>query len=93
MGRESMLIIFDANVHVGSEGVSKCEDKQDVGGRMLLSLVKEEGLTNINDLEICNGIVTRVDPRNGTRSTIDLAICNTFMADKIILLLLLLLYG
>ena len=47
-----MIIIFDANVHVGSQGVSKCNDVQDVGGRMLLSLVKDEGLTIINDLNL-----------------------------------------
>ena len=82
-GREGMIIIFDANVHVGSQGVSKCNDVQDVGGRMLLSLVKDEGLTIINDLNICKGCVTRVDPRNGTKTTIDLAICNTFMTEKL----------
>ena len=27
--------------------------------------------------------MTRVDPGNGTKSTIDLAICNTYMVDKI----------
>ena len=83
-GREAMMIIFDANVHVGSQGVTRCNDAQDSGGRMLLSLVKEEGLIIVNDLDICSGCVTRVDPRNGTKSTIDLAICNTFMTDKLI---------
>ena len=81
-GREGMLIIFDANVHVGSKGVSKCKDVLDMGGQMLLSLVEKEGLTIVNDLTLCSGCVTRVDPRNGTESTIDLAICNTFLTDK-----------
>ncbi len=82
-GREGMLMIFDANVHVGSEGVNGCKDTQDWGGKMLLAMVKEEGLTIVNNLNVCKGIVTRVDPRNGTRSTIDLAICNTFMNKNI----------
>ena len=83
LGREGMLLILDANVHVGSEGVSACKDSQDAGGKILLSMVKEEGLTIINNLGLCDGVVTRVDPRNGTKTTIDLAICNTFMIDKI----------
>ena len=37
----------------------------------------------MNCLDICDGIVTRVDPRNGTKSTIDLAICNTFMNEML----------
>ena len=50
---------------------------------MLLSVVKEEGLTIINNLDICDGVVTRVDPRNGTETTLDLAICNTFMVEML----------
>ena len=50
IGREGMLLILDANVHVGSEGVSACKDTQDGGGKMLLSIVKEEGLTIVNNL-------------------------------------------
>ena len=34
-------------------------------------------------MDMCDGVVTRVDPRNGTKSTIDLAVCNTFMMDKV----------
>ena len=83
LGREGMLLILDANVHVGTAGVSACEDSQDAGGKMLLSVIKEEGLTIVNNLNLCDGVVTRVDPRNGTKSTIDLAICNTYMIDKI----------
>ena len=82
-GRESMLMVFDANVHVGAQGIKQCKDMQDMGGKMLLSVVKEEGLTIVNDLTICSGTVTRVDPRNGTLSTIDLAICNTFMMERL----------
>ena len=83
MGREGMLMIFDSNVHVGTEGVGACKDIQDAGGKMLMSIVKEEGLTVVNNLALCEGVVTRVDPRNGTKSTIDLAICNTYMIDKL----------
>ena len=83
LGREGMLLMLDANVHVGTEGVSACEDSQDTGGKMLLSVIKEEGLTIVNNLNLCDGVVTRVDPRYGTNSTIDLAICNTYMMDKI----------
>ena len=68
LGREGMLMIFDANVHVGPEGVSACKDVQDTGGKMLLSVVKEEGLTIVNNLDLCDGVVTRVDPRYGTKS-------------------------
>ena len=83
-GREPMLMVFDANVHVGGSGIKNCSDNQDWGGKCLLSLIQEEGLTLINDLDICNGLVTRVDPRNGHESTIDLAICNTFMVNKLV---------
>ena len=83
-GREGMLIIFDANVHVGSQGIGECNDAQDWGGKMMMSLIVEEGLTIVNNLDLCQGIVTRIDPRNGTKSTIDLAVCNTFMMKKIV---------
>ena len=83
IGREGMLMIFDANVHVGPEGIRACKDVQDPGGKMLLSVVKEEGLTIVNNLDLCDGVVTRVDPRYGTKSTIDLAICNTFMMHRL----------
>ena len=66
-GREGMLMVFDANVHVGAEGISKCSDKQDAGGKRLMEVVRDEGLTIINNLDLCNGVVTRVDPRNGSR--------------------------
>ena len=77
-------MIFDANVHVGSEGISGCKDVQDWGGKKLLSLVVDEGLTIINNSEKCEGLVTRVDPRNGAKTTIDLAICNAFMVNNVL---------
>ena len=83
LGREPMLLVCDANVHVGGEGIRNCKDEQDWGGKILLSLIKDEGLTLINNSNLCDGIVTRVDPRNGHESTIDLAICNTFMINKV----------
>ena len=46
-GREAMLMIFDANVHVGAEGIGGCVDVQDWGGKVLMSLVSDEGLTII----------------------------------------------
>ena len=49
-----------------------------------MSLVANEGLTIVNNLDLCDGVVTRVDPRNGKESTIDLAICNTFMLNHIV---------
>ena len=32
---------------------------------------------------MCKGVVTRIDPRYGTKSTLDLAICNEFMIDDV----------
>ena len=37
----------------------------------------------MNSLNVCDGIVTRIDPRDGKRSTIDYAVCNQFMSAKI----------
>ena len=68
-GRESMLMIMDANVHVGSAGISNCNDRQDWAGKILLEMLKDEGLILLNDQNMCKGVVTRVDPRNGTDST------------------------
>jgi hypothetical protein len=50
---------------------------------LLLTMLKEEGLTLVNNLDICKGVVTRLDPRNGTKSTIDLVVCNAFMVNRI----------
>ncbi len=74
-----MLLILDANVHVGVEGINNCKDVQDWGGKTLLSVLDKEGLTLLNNEDLCDGIVTRIDPRNGTESSIDLAICNSFL--------------
>ena len=81
--REPMLFAFDANVHVGKDGIRNCEDSQDWGGKLLLSMIQDEGLTLVNNEEICKGVVTRVDPRNGNGSTIDLVIYNTYMHGKV----------
>ena len=77
--REPMLFAFDANVHVGKDGIRNCKDSQDWGGKLLLSMIHDEGLTLVNNEETCKGVVTRVDPRNGNGSTIDLVIYNTYM--------------
>ena len=82
LSQEGMLLICDANVHVGS-GIAGCKDNQDWAGKMLLELIEDEGLCLVNREDICKGIVTRVDPRNGTKSTLDLAICNEFMLSHI----------
>ena len=79
ISKEGMLLVFDANVHVGGAGIPGCNDKKDWGGEEMLKLIDNEGLYLLNREEICEGIVTRVDPRNGTKTTIDLAICNEFM--------------
>ena len=43
MGREPMILLCDANVHVGGDEINGCNDKQDWGGKELMSMVKEEG--------------------------------------------------
>ena len=80
---EGMLMIFDANVHVGGEVIKGVAEKQDFGGKELLKLVNDENLVLLNSLDLCSGVITRVDPRNGNGSTIDLAICNQFMVGKV----------
>ena len=82
-GREPMLLICDANVHVGGGVIKGCNDIQDWGGKELWSVIQEEGLRLVNAMDICSGVVTRVDPRNGSESTLDLAICNGFLVDKL----------
>ena len=59
----------DAYVHVGG-AIPGCGDKQDWDGVELLKLVDNEGLYLLNREELCTGLVTRIDPRNGTRSTL-----------------------
>ena len=80
--KEGMLMVFDWNVHVGSSGIKGCKDKEDWGGKLVLKMISEENLVLLNSTEICSGIVTRIDPRNGGQSTLDLAICNQFMKEK-----------
>ncbi len=81
--KEGMIILCDSNVHVGGEGIEGCDDTQDWAGKELLDMIHEEGLYLVNNNEICHGIVTRVDPRNGTKSSIDLVICNEYMVEQI----------
>ena len=50
----------------------------------MLQLIDREGLHLLNRADICKGMITRVDPRNGTRSTLDLAICNEFMIKEVL---------
>ena len=80
---ESVIMIFDANVHVGSTCINGCLDKQDRGGKLLMQIVEEENLVLLNKEDICAGVVTRVDPRNGKGSTIDYAICNQFFMSMV----------
>ena len=80
---EGMLIVFDANVHLGREVLKNVAEKQDWGGKELMKLVGEENLIVLNALDICSGNITRIDPRNGNGTTIDLAICNQFLVDKV----------
>ncbi len=77
---ESILMVFDANVHVGGVCIERCSDMQDWGGKQLMQVVEEENLILLNAKDICKGVITRVDPRNGNGSTIDYAICNQYFA-------------
>ena len=81
---EGMILGFDANVHVGQAIGKKCNDKQDWGGKKLLELIKDENLTLVNAEETCSGVVTRIDPRNGKGSSIDLVVVNQYMKDKLV---------
>ena len=81
---ELMIAIMDVNVHVGNEGIKGCKDNQDWCGKRMLEIISEEKLILINDTNKCSGIVTRVDPRNGKESSIDLAICNQKTFDVVI---------
>ena len=80
---EATILIFDANAHVGKDVISGCNEEQDWAGKMLLELIDDENLILLNALELCEGVITRVDPRNGNGSTIDYAVCNQFMSSKI----------
>ena len=79
-----MLMIFDANVHVGRATILGCNEDQDWGGKEIMQLIKDENLILVNSSERCTGIITRIDPRTGKGSTIDLAICNQFMEENIL---------
>ena len=50
----------------------------------MLDIINEYGLSLINSTEKCKGVVTRIDPRNGNTSTLDLAICNEYMSQYIL---------
>ena len=82
LSKEGMILICDTNVHVGG-AIPGCKDKQDWAGVELVKLVDNDGLYLLNREDLCKGVVTRVDPRNGTRSTLDLAICNEFMVGQV----------
>ena len=80
---EGMIMILDANVHVGKKVVKGGVEEQDWGGETLMKMIYEENLVLLNALDLCSGVITRVDPRNGNGSTLDLAVCNQFMAPKV----------
>ena len=80
---ERIIMAFDANVHVGSQNIGGCEDTQDWGGTLLMRIIQEENLVLLNSSDKCKGVITRIDPRNGNESTIDLVICNQFMIDRV----------
>ena len=80
---ESIVMVFDANVHVGDTCIKGCPDKQDWGGKLLMQIVEEENLIVLNMEDICTGVITRIDQRNGKGSTIDYAICNQFFVSKV----------
>ena len=80
---EGMLIVFDANVHIGKEIITGGIEEQDWGGKELMKLVKDENLVVLNTKDLCSGIITRIDPRYGTGTTIDLAISNQFLVEKV----------
>ena len=81
---EGMIMIFDANVHVGKEVIKGCMENQDCSGKVLMKMIKDENLVLLNALDLCDGVITRVDPRDGKGTTIDLAVCNQVLAAKII---------
>ena len=80
---EPTLMIFDANVHVVSNSVKDCKDHHDCDGKMLMDMLNREGIILLSNADLCKEIVTRVDLRNGHQSTLELALCNIFMLDKI----------
>ena len=81
---EGMIMIFDANAHVGKNVIKGCVENQDWSGKVLMKMIEDENLVLLNTLDLCEGVITRVDPRDGKGTTIDLALCNQFLASKII---------
>ena len=81
---EGVMMICDANVHVGGEAIKGCKDKQDWGGKVLMKIIEEENLILMNADDMFTGCVTRVDPRNGRGSTIDLVVINQCIYDDIL---------
>ena len=80
---EGIIMILDSNVHVGGEVIRGCQDKQDWGGKILIDIIKKENLVLMNAEDLCSGIITRVDPRNGKGTTLDLIIVNKYIYKKI----------
>ena len=48
------------------------------------AIIKDQNLILVNRSECCSGVITRIGPRTGKGSTIDLAICNQFMKENIL---------
>ena len=82
--KEAMLMIFDANAHVGKDAIKGCADNQDWAGKVLMKVIQDENLILLNALDLCEGTINRVDPRDGHGTTIDIAVCNQFLAPKIV---------
>ena len=76
---EAMIMMFDANVHVGNAVIDGCPEKQDWGGKLLMGIVEEENLVVMNSDSLCTGVITRVDPRNNVGSCIDLVLVNEYV--------------
>ena len=76
---EGMIMMFDANVHVGGDVITGDIDKQDWGGKLLMDIIEEEGLILMNKENNCSGVITRVDPRNGKGSCLDLVVVNRYV--------------
>ena len=49
---EGILMVFDANVHVGGRCIEGCSDVQDWGGKLLMQIVEEENLVLLNAKDI-----------------------------------------
>ena len=80
---EGIIMIMDANVHVGGSVINGCDDEQDWGGKVLMDIINEENLVLMNSEDICSGVITRIDPRNGHGTTLDLVIVNKYVHSKV----------